>query len=259
VVTNEHGIGATRVIAGFVAIDDEQADPAVAAGAEGTRHQHAEVAMDAVGDPELLAADPVMVAAVFGARFDARHVRAVVGLGDGHPVAQLAGQQRHQKALFLRERAVAVQQQRENVERVHHHAQRQPRVAGLFHQNGPVGKAHAEAAALFGQQAAQVAELLQLRQQVPGEFTLFLALGNARDNALAHEAAHRFAHRVLFGGKTKVHREVSVIVCRAGVLPSRLPPPASYRSACPASSCRAMVRRWISPVPSGMRITRAKR
>lgn len=34
---------------------------------------------------------------------------------------------------------------------------------------------------------------------------------------------------------------------------------ASYNSVRPASNWRAMVRRWISAVPSGMRMTRAKR
>jgi len=61
-------------------------------------------------------------------------------------------------------------------------------ITRFFHQQGPIGEAHAIAAALLGQQAADVAELAQFGQQLPGEFFALLVCSDYGRDPLAHEA-----------------------------------------------------------------------
>ena len=80
--------------AGRVHVDEEEREAVVAGVRVGLRHEHDEVGPVAVGDVGLRAVDDPLVAVAHGARLDAGHVGAGVGLGDAEAGDLLAADRR---------------------------------------------------------------------------------------------------------------------------------------------------------------------
>src|SRR5258708_38547005 len=99
--SRNHRRHALRIVGRLSSIDEKKTDLAIARGAVGLRYQDAEVTPDAVGDPELAAVHPIMVATSDRFGLDAGHVRSMIWFRHTEPNLALACKKGLQEAVLL--------------------------------------------------------------------------------------------------------------------------------------------------------------
>ena len=187
--------------AGHAALDDERGDPAVARLRVEVREDDEEVRFVGVGDPELAAVEPVVVAVLPRPCLERERVAARTGLRQ-RVRADARGRQLRQHARF-QVRAAPAQQRvgDERVLHVHQDADRRIDARELLDREDRVEEPAAAAAERFGDFDAHHAEIEQLVDQRPRDLRLLVHFADERPYLRVREFADAVAEQPLVFGE----------------------------------------------------------
>ena len=188
-----------------VHVDDEQREAVVAGVRVGLGDEHDEVGPVAVGDVGLGPVDHPLVAVAHGARLDAGHVGAGVGLGDAEAGDLLALDRGHEVGLLLLLGAEGEDRRRRHVgvDRDPHRQAAAVGVHDLLAEHEVAVVVAALAAVLLGEREAEQPELAHPLEHPVVEGVL-LPLLRVGPELLEHEGADRLAQLLVLVGEDEV-------------------------------------------------------
>ena len=153
--------------------------------------QDAEVAAEGVGDVELAPVNHVAVGGAPGGGPQRARVRARVRFGQPEPAEPAPGEQRLEEALGLLGTGGRTKHAGHHALYVDGGPQRPPAAAGLLHQDRLHHHRQLVSPGRLRHAAADVAEVVQLGQQLPGERAGLLVRRHKRRHLLVEKGSHR--------------------------------------------------------------------
>ncbi len=140
-----------------------------------------------------------MIALLDGLAFDAPHVRADIGFAQTRAAADLVLQKRGQPLLLLFGRAELGKLLDRAVGDIDDRAQRAPAIARAFHQHRPCHVRQIETAICLGNLAAEIAEILQIIENLEREGAVLLVLVDDRGDVFGQPLIDLVLQHLLFG------------------------------------------------------------
>ena len=227
---------ARHLVAGHLALQDEEGDAVVAARLGRIACADQEVGADAVGDEGLGAVDDVAVVDPAGRRGDPGYVRPGPRLGDPQRADLLAGDPRHHPPLPLL-LVAEVEDRRQGDRGVGVEARRDParaaRARQLLDPHRVVQVVAALAAVGLGELQPEEAELGAAAVEVTGEFPRLLPLIDVRRHLRGDEPRHRLAQLLVLAAERRQHRPRPAVLDDGGGHPTRCKFSVTNREICP--------------------------